>query len=333
VQFSFDEQQREFRDQLRALAEKRCPPDALRASWASAPGWSRARWQELAALGVTGVTVPEAHGGLGLGLVDMVLLLEEAGRSGLPEPLLDTAGVAVPLLVAAGDTGASVRERWLPAVADGSAVLGVVDPGAPGLATAGVDAVLVAAGDELRVVVPHDGASRRSVDGRWCTALGAGADAEVVADGAAARQLLSVMSDLGALGAAAQLVGAATRLVDMAAAYAKERVQFGKPIGSFQAVKHHLASALVRVEFARPLVYAAAWSHDEAEPMASRAASMAKAAASDAGRLAARAALQVHGAIGYTWEHDLQLWLKRVWAPASSWGDARAHRARVLAAL
>jgi alkylation response protein AidB-like acyl-CoA dehydrogenase len=119
----------------------------------------------------------------------------------------------------------------------------------------------------------------------------------------------------------------------MAAQYAKDRSQFGKPIGSFQAVKHHLADALVRVEFARPMVYRAAWSLSVGERDAGLHASMAKAMASDAATLAARTALQVHGAIGYTWEHDLQLWMKRAWALAASWGDAATHRARVLETL
>ena len=135
------------------------------------------------------------------------------------------------------------------------------------------------------------------------------------------------------MGTGAVLVGVADRLVTMAAQYAEDRMQFGKPIGSFQAVKHHLADALVRVEFARPVVYRAAWSLSEGEPDARLHASMAKALASDAAALAARTALQVHGAIGYTWEHDLHLWMKRAWSLAADWGDAAAHRARVLESL
>jgi hypothetical protein len=132
------------------------------------------------------------------------------------------------------------------------------------------------------------------------------------------------------MGVGAVLVGVADRLIAMAAQYANERSQFGKPIGSFQAVKHQLADALVRVEFARPVVYRAAWSLAEGDPDAGLHASMAKAMASEAATVAARTALQVHGAIGYTWEHDLHLWMKRAWALAAAWGDAAAHRARVL---
>ncbi len=122
-------------------------------------------------------------------------------------------------------------------------------------------------------------------------------------------------------------------MISLAAAYATERHQFGRPIGSFQAVKHLLAGAQVKLEFARPVVYGAAWALDEGEATASRAASTAKACASDAATEAARVSLQVHGAIGYTWECDLHLYLKRAWALAEAWGSADEHRARVLADL
>jgi alkylation response protein AidB-like acyl-CoA dehydrogenase len=155
----------------------------------------------------------------------------------------------------------------------------------------------------------------------------------LVVSGFEAEEVLAQLEQRAAMGTGAVLVGVADRLLSMAAQYAKERSQFGKPIGSFQAVKHHLADALVRVEFARPMVYRAAWSLSVGERDAGLHASMAKAMASEAATLAARTALQVHGAIGYTWEHDLQLWMKRAWALAASWGDAATHRARVLETL
>jgi alkylation response protein AidB-like acyl-CoA dehydrogenase len=132
---------------------------------------------------------------------------------------------------------------------------------------------------------------------------------------------------------AAELLGLSERMITMAADYAKERHQFGRPIGGFQAVKHLLAGAQVKLEFARPLVYGAAWALDEDVPTASRASSTAKAYASDAATEAARVALQVHGAIGYTWECDLHLFLKRAWALSEAWGSAADHRAAVLASL
>ncbi len=154
-----------------------------------------------------------------------------------------------------------------------------------------------------------------------------------MASGPFAAAAIAGLNDRAAVATAAELLGLSARMIELAADYAKERRQFGVPIGSFQAVKHLLAGARVALEFARPVVYAAAWSLDEGTPDASRAASAAKAYASEAALEAARVSLQVHGAIGYTWECDLQLFLKRTWALAEAWGSAGEHRSRVLDSL
>ena len=154
-----------------------------------------------------------------------------------------------------------------------------------------------------------------------------------MAHGPAAADAVRRTGDRAAVAVAAELIGLAERMIALGAAYAKERHQFGRPIGSFQAVKHLLAGAQVKLEFARPVVYGAAWAIDEDEPGASVSASTAKAWASEAAAEAARVSLQVHGAIGYTWECDLHLYLKRAWALTEAWGSAVEHRARVLDAL
>ena len=339
MHFAFDEHQLEFRTQLRAFAEKECTPAALRESWTSVLGWSRSRWSALADMGVVGLTVPEEHGGMGLGLVDAVLLLEEAGRCGLPEPLVETTVLGVPVLVEApGPQGAALRARWLAPVADGGAAIAVGTSSMPAVAGAeGADLLLLERDGELHAVpaaavaltprLALDG-SRRLAQVDWEPS-----PATLVVSGFESEGVLAALGDRAAMGVGAVLVGVADRLVTMAALYAQERSQFGKPIGSFQAVKHQLADALVRVEFARPVVYRAAWSLECGDRDARLHASMAKAMASEAATVAARTALQVHGAIGYTWEHDLHLWMKRAWALAASWGDAAAHRARVLEIL
>ena len=153
----------------------------------------------------------------------------------------------------------------------------------------------------------------------------------LLAYGVAAEAVVQLMADRAAAGSAAELVGLADRMITMAADYAKERQQFGKPIGSFQAVKHLLADARVKLEFARPATYRAAWSLATSQPTVSHDASMAKAMASDAADRAARVALQVHGAIGYTWECDLHFFMKRTWALSAAWGDASTQRRLVLA--
>ncbi len=342
MRFAFDEQQLEFRSQFRAYVEKECGPAEVRAAWDSPTGWSQSRWAALAEMGVVGLTVPESLGGLGLGMVDLVVLLEEAGRACLPEPLLETVALGVPVLASAsGERAPGIRLDWLPRVAAGEAALAVGLSSMPAVAGAqGAHLLLLehrppssveihaVPGDEVRQRPrPVLDRSRRLSEVAWEPSA-----ATLVASGDEAELALRALADRAAMGSGALLLGVADRMITMAAQHAMDRNQFGKPIGSFQAVKHHLASALVRLEFARPLVYRAAWSLDVGDPDASVHASMAKAQASDAAECAALTALQVHGAIGYTWEHDLHLWMKRGWALSASWGDAASHRAKVLEA-
>jgi alkylation response protein AidB-like acyl-CoA dehydrogenase len=151
----------------------------------------------------------------------------------------------------------------------------------------------------------------------------------VLAEGPAAEAALDRALDRGALATAAQLLGLGRQMLDLTVGYVKERRQFGVPIGSFQAVKHHLADALLQLEFAVPVVHAAAYALATGDPQAPRVVSHAKAAAGDAARLVGRQALQCHGAIGYTVEYDLHLSLKRVWALSESYGSSEHHRSRV----
>jgi alkylation response protein AidB-like acyl-CoA dehydrogenase len=347
MRFAFEEHQLEFRDQVRSFADKECAPDQVRATWDApedVPAWSARRWQMLAEMGVIGLTVPEASGGLGLGMVDAVLPLEEMGRGAVPEPVLATTVLAVPLLAQVAGLGSDSPSRatkageLLAGVVAGEVVVAV---GQPGVATVpdavGADVLLLEHEAEIHAV-PRAQATltpRGSIDGlrglaeiEWTP----GPDTLLVPVGDA-EGVLAALRRRAAMGTGAMLVGVARQLVTMTAAYATQRRQFGKPIGSFQAVKHHLADALVRIEFAAPLVYRAAWSIDEGDPQADAHASMAKASASDAGDLAARTALQVHGAIGYTWEHDVHMWMKRAWSLAAAWGDAAEHRANVLRSM
>jgi alkylation response protein AidB-like acyl-CoA dehydrogenase len=135
--------------------------------------------------------------------------------------------------------------------------------------------------------------------------------------------------DRAALAASAELLGLAHAMLDVAVAYAKDRRQFGRPIGSFQAVQHHLVDAVLKIRFATPAVHHAAWSVEHGHPDASVHVSIAKIHASEAASLTARKALQVHGAIGYTFEHHLHLWMKRSWSLARAWGDPGWHLRRV----
>jgi alkylation response protein AidB-like acyl-CoA dehydrogenase len=339
MHFAFEDRQLDFRAQLRALTDKTCTAADIREAWGSERGWSPARWAALADMGVVGLTVPDVYGGLGLGLVDLVLLLEEAGRAGLPEPLLETTALGAPVLSQADDGGAEERRaRWLPMVAAGDAVIAVGThemPAVPGAMAANL--LLLERAGALHAVPAASTAqvARAALDGtrRPAEVSWEPSPETLVASGDDALGVLTALRHRAAMGTGAVLLGVADRLVTMTAAYALERVQFGHPIGSFQAVKHLLADALVRLEFARPAVYRAAWSLDRADPGTAVHASMAKALAGEAALRAARVALQVHGAIGYTWECDIHLWMKRAWALAPAWGDAGFHRTRVLEEL
>ena len=333
MHFAFTDDQKLFRDTLRALLDKECTADVVRRAWAAdSNGHSSSLWQKLAELGVVGLAVPEAHGGLGLSEIDFVLLLEESGRAALPEPLVETSAVGAPLLAETADE--TLRSSWLPRVAAGEARLAVGLSRADFVADAHVaDLLLLQHGDEL-YALPRQVVTltpEHSVDGarRLFRVSWAPSPATRIAAGPAARAAMERAFDRGALAVAAVLLGLARHLIDVTVEYAKVRKQFGSAIGSFQAVKHHLADAQVKVEFARPVVYRAAYSMSHAAEASPLHVSMAKAYASDAALLAARAALQCHGAIGYSYEHDLHLWMKRVWALAASWGDASWHRARV----
>jgi alkylation response protein AidB-like acyl-CoA dehydrogenase len=324
MHFAFTEEQLLFQGAVRDLLAKEFPAEELRAVWSGGPR-SSGPWAHLAEMGVPGLVVPSDQGGLGLDEVDLVLLLEETGRVALAEPVVETAAVAARILpdVAAGETMVAVG-------------LDPAGPCGPYVAFADIaDVLVLQAGDELHAVPLGDVAlvaqpcvdgARRIFSVSWTPSALTQLE---VPPGAAAAAF-----DRGAWGTAAQLLGVADRMIEMTADYAREREQFGKPIGSFQAVKHLLADALLKLEFARPVVYRAAWSVARGGEVGdvglrARDVSMAKAYASEAAVRAARVALQVHGAIGYTWEHDLHLWMKRAWALASAWGDARLHRERV----
>jgi alkylation response protein AidB-like acyl-CoA dehydrogenase len=332
MRFEFTDDQRLFASTVRDLLANECPPDAVRECWTNETGWSRDRWTTLADMGVVGLTVPEAHGGLGMNELDLVLLLEEAGRVALPEPLVDTTAVAAPLLVEAAPE--AVAAIWLPRIASGEAVVAVQrGDKAHLLGAESATVALLVADDELHLVAGDELEiePQQSVDGSRRLSLvdwHRHADTRL-ASGDACWRAVNRAFERGALATSAELVGLADRMLEMTVAYATEREQFGVPIGSFQAVKHHLADALLALEFARPVVYRAAYSMAHDVPTHARDVSMAKACASEAATQVAATALQCHGAIGYTVEYDLHLFMKRAWALAASWGDAPWHRERV----
>jgi hypothetical protein len=326
VRFAFEPAQLALRDAVRDLLATNCPPAAVRAAWSAAPGGlDRAVWDRLADMGVCEVLIAALDGGLGLDWCSLVLLLEEAGRVALPHPMLETAAVAAPLL----------GRQLVELVGDGRSMGSVSLGGAAAPCGADADWLLLGDGGQLVLVARPDvaGVPVETVDGSRRLLQVTDYDramAQVVGEGPAA---LAAALDRGALGAAAQLIGLSQAMLDLTVAYVAVRQQFDVPIGSFQAVKHHLADALRELSFARPVVYGAAWSISVGAPTAGRDVAVAKAMASEAADRVGRAALQCHGAMGYSVEYDLHLFLKRAWALSRAWGDASSHRSVVAGAI
>ena len=325
-----------FQETLRDFLAKECTPETVRAIWESKTGRSPALWKKLGEMGVTGLLVPEARGGAGFDETTGVLLLEEAGRVALPEPVIGTAAVAAPLL---RELGGALAAEWLPRIAAGEAVVAVGHPVSPFVEDAHVaDLLLLANGEgELHALRPADGRiteqpandpARRIANIAFTPSA-----ATRVADGTRAKTLLAAALDRGALACAAEALGVCDRLIMLAVAYTSQRKQFGKPVGSFQAVKHMLANVKVKLEYARPVVWRAAWSVAQGSPHRSVHVSMAKLAACEAAALGAKNALQAHGAIGYTWEQDLHLWMRRAWSLEAAWGRSSFHLGRVRRAV
>lgn len=322
MKFELDAQQRDFAASIDAALSTADVAGAVRA-WATgdtAP--ARKVWTRLADLGVTALAVPERCDGLDAHPVDLVVALERIGRWCVPGPVTESVAVA-PILLADDDR---YRDRCA-ALASGELIATVaVPPRVPRAVDADSAGLVLLADPVGQVSKASVGESHECVDPSRrlfdVTASGTAWEADVVR-----------AYEFGALATAAQLVGAGQALLDAAVGYAKQRTQFGRLIGSYQAIKHKLADVHIAVELARPLVYGAALSLANHSPDTSRDVSAAKVAASDAALQAARSSLQTHGAIGFTAEHELSLWLLRVQALRPAWGDPAAHRRRVLEAL
>ena len=317
MKFALDEQQRDFAASIDAALSAADVPAAVRAWSAADTAPARKIWSQLGEIGVTALVVDEDFDGLAAHPIDLVVACDRLGRWGVPGPVAESLAVA-PILLRGDERSAALAAGDLIAtVALEPTVARAVNADFAGL-------VLLASGGTVSngtAGAAHDSVdpTRRLFD---VTAVGQPWPADT-----------ALAYEYGALATAAQLIGAGQAMLDMSVAYAKQRSQFGRIIGSYQAIKHKLADVHIAVELARPLVYAAALALSASSPNTPRDVSAAKAAASDAALLSARAALQTHGAIGYTAEHDLSQLLLRVQALRAAWGDPASHRRRVLEGL
>lgn len=333
MNFDFSDDQYALRGAAKDFFAGESSADHVRATWDTDTGRSPELWRKMAETGFVGLTVPEEHGGLGMDEIDLVLILEEAGYAALPEPLLETTAIGVPLLREAGSE--AQQKEWLPRIAAGEAVVTVQLAGAALVADAHIaDLLLLQRGDELHAV--PKGAftytAQPSLDGaRRMFTVEAQTSGDTRMAGGAAEAAAAF--DRGAAGTAAILNGLSQRMLDMSVAYVQERYQFGRPVGSFQAIKHKLAETLLVVETSKAAAWNAAYTIAKGLPERSTAASVAKAYASDAELKANYESLQCHGGIGFTWEHNLHLFLKRGKALEQSYGSASWHRARLAESL
>ena len=366
MDFDLSKPQKLLKESARALLARECGPGRVRELMGTETAHDDGLWQSLADQGWTGLVVPEEQGGLGLGLVEMAAVAEEMGRACLPGAFLSTLFAAA-LVGRAGNAGQ--RAKYLEPTAAGElkATVALLEEGASWDADA-VRLGASRAGGSLtlngrKLFVPDAGVAdvlvcvARDGDALALLPVGRGAEGltirpmpsmdatrklyEVVFEGVTVAEGDALGADgdargalRGALEAAtavlcAEMVGGMQWVLDTTVEYAKTRQQFGRPIGSFQAVQHMCADMLLLTESARSAAYYAAWALTEDDPAARTAVSVAKAYCSDAYREVANRGVQVHGGIGFTWEHDLQLYYKRSKSSETLFGDATFHRERL----
>jgi alkylation response protein AidB-like acyl-CoA dehydrogenase len=372
MNFGFNDEQELLRSTARKFFENECGSDTVRRLMETPEGISPDLWTKIAEQGWLGLVFPEAYDGLGLGLVDLVVLMEEMGRAVVPGPYFSTVLLGGLAVLEAGSE--AQKKEWLPKIAAGDkrVALAWMEPSAQ-LGPAGVtltatekggrytlsgtklfvhdahtaDALVVAArtrpgaGAEgvslfllprdtsgLRVTLLPTMDQTRKLCEVTCVDVVVGADALLGPAGAGWAPLARVL-DRATVALCAEMCGGAQKVLDMTVEYAKIRQAFGRPIGSYQGVKHRAADMLVDVENAKSITYYAAWALDEGAAEAPLAVSMAKAYVSDAFRRVAAAGIQLHGGIGFTWEHDLHLYFKRAKGSEFTFGDATHHRERV----
>jgi alkylation response protein AidB-like acyl-CoA dehydrogenase len=326
MNFDFSDDQQAIKRTAHELLEQRFKPERVR-ELAEAGRYDDDVWSELGELGWPGIFIAEAHGGQGLGTVELVILMEELGYALAPLPFLSNA--AAGLVLQHGGTDEQ-KERWLPGVASGAA------RGAVGLVPADGEPALVADGDSAEVIVllTRDGGT---------VVEASAAEIEPVESIDSTRRFARVRASNGdalegdggpgtwrvAAAVAAELTGVAQHAMEMAVEYARDRKQFDRPIGAYQAVSHRCAQMLLEVESARSMAYYAGWTADSEPESLPLAAAMAKSYASDAGWRVTSSALQVLGGIGFTWEHDLHFFLKRAKVDGALFGSARECRDNV----
>ena len=336
MDFTFNEDQLLFQEGVRDFLTNEVTPEKIRTLWKTETGRCDELWSQLTELGLTGLTVPEDFGGMGMSELDFVLLAQECGYVALPEPLIQTVLIAVPTLV--NSSNEDLKSTWLPKVAEGTARIAVGIEQNLLVEDAHVaDLILMEKAGSLYAVEKDEVELEynESVDlSRKLYRVSFNeSNATLVAEGDEAKALVAGALNRGALGCAAQALGLTQRMIDLSVYYTADRTQFGVPIGSFQAVKHRMANVAVPLEYAKATVAQAAYAVAENLSTVDKNVSHAKSVACAASLVGAKNSIQVHGAMGYTWEVDLHIYMKKAWALDKTWGNQAFHKARVAEAI
>jgi len=334
MDFAFSEEQEMLRSSTRDFLVKECSSKVVRKLMDAPGAYDEGLWRKIAGLGWTALGIPEQYGGVGT-FLDLIVVLEEAGRALMPGPFFATMGLAVPALIEAGTE--DQKKEVLGAIAQGSAraTLALTEPSGRWDAAAVTLSAKPSGGswklDGVKLFVPDADMTRRWSEVRFDGVKLEGDSLMGPADKAWPH--LKRALEWGTAALCAEMVGGTQKVLETSTEYAKTRHQFGKPIGIYQAVSHKLADMLVLSESGRSATYYAAWTVDADAADRSLAASMAKAYVSDAYRKVAGDGIQVHGGIGFTWEHDMHLYFKRAKSSEVTLGDATYHRELVAQAL
>jgi alkylation response protein AidB-like acyl-CoA dehydrogenase len=326
MNFDFTDDQQAIKRTAKEMLESRFKPERWR-ELVEAGEYDDAIWKEMSQLGWPGIFIEEQHGGQGLGVVELVIVMEELGYALAPSPFFSNAAAGLVIQHAGSD---EQKERWLPGIASGEArgTVGVVRNGSANLVpdAESAEVIVLLEGGESGSVVEASSAEielQETIDStrRFASVQAQGGDPLAGEPRAGADRI--------AVALAAELVGVGQRAMEMAVDYARERKQFDRPIGAYQAVSHRCAQMLLEVEGARSAAYYAGWVADNEPETLALASSIAKAYASDAGWRVTASSLQVHGGIGFTWEHDLHFFLKRAKTDGHLFGTPGEHRERV----
>jgi alkylation response protein AidB-like acyl-CoA dehydrogenase len=320
MNFIFTEEQTQFKDAIKSFLAEECAPASIRDGWQKNKSFNLERWKNLIELGVLSSNLPEEKGGLGMDQVTLAMMVEEMGYAGLPEPVAEQIFLVndvIPFLPK------NITEAVESNYNDGTQYIALAHPLAP------------------NPLFLNDAAGLILLDSSECKFIAKDdMDFEIISSNDPSRELFKVssmndaistsenfdelnsaVSSRGSLMTAALLIGLAQKMIDLSSVYVLDRAQFGKPIGSFQAVKHMLADVAVKIEFAKPAVYRAAYSLSENNPKSALHCAHAKLMCAQAAELACKNSIQAHGAMGYTWEMDLHIYMRKAWSMMACWGN------------